>query len=232
MIQKRLHLSGLPEINLFIGSSIPIASFSAGLLGSPHCIGMCGGLVLSSCDSKKDNVIYQIGRLLSYLGLGLISAIFGHLFSIHQHPIFRYLIPLSIGLFFISLGIIKIWEFSVHPQFLSPLGDLHQFLFKLKSKSTKAPFFIGVLSAFLPCGLLYGVLFSLLSFQGPFIGLISTFTFWLGTLPALLFAPELMRKILTPLQGRSPKIFGCLLIIIGLATIMLKIGVIPHHWMH
>ena len=52
-----------------------LAAFSMGLFGSPHCLGMCGGIVTAFglsmqqvSDSKKNGLIltYHLGRLISY----------------------------------------------------------------------------------------------------------------------------------------------------------------------
>jgi sulfite exporter TauE/SafE len=61
--------------------------FLVGLLGSGHCFGMCGGIAAGlgslpgSTDSKDSEkplfssaVLFNLGRLLSYACLGLISA--------------------------------------------------------------------------------------------------------------------------------------------------------------
>lgn len=61
-----------------------LAAFSMGLFGSPHCLGMCGGIVTAFglsmqhvSDSKKNGLIltYHLGRLISYSLLGFIVAI-------------------------------------------------------------------------------------------------------------------------------------------------------------
>ena len=63
-----------------------LAAFSMGLFGSPHCLGMCGGIVTAFglsmqhvSDSKKNGLIltYHVGRLISYALLGLIASLVG-----------------------------------------------------------------------------------------------------------------------------------------------------------
>ena len=74
------------------------AAFMIGLLGSTHCIGMCGGIVgaltMSLPDEKRKTpmkllpylVVYNSGRLISYsiagLIVGLVSSSVGNLFQI------------------------------------------------------------------------------------------------------------------------------------------------------
>jgi hypothetical protein len=58
------------------------AAFMVGLLGSGHCIGMCGGLV-SGCFMKLKAVgpwpyaAYHASRIAIYAGVGLIAALLG-----------------------------------------------------------------------------------------------------------------------------------------------------------
>ena len=62
-----------------------ITAFSLGFLGSPHCVGMCGGIVgvlhsgvVDGIGNKKQQVLYGLafnsGRLLSYAIAGMIAA--------------------------------------------------------------------------------------------------------------------------------------------------------------
>ena len=59
-------------------------AFTLGLLGSIHCVGMCGPLVLAVPFPRKMRwqgiVIYQVGRLLTYSILGLLMGYIGTLF--------------------------------------------------------------------------------------------------------------------------------------------------------
>src|SRR5699024_5695312 len=61
-----------------------LAAFAMGFFGSPHCLGMCGGLVTAFGLSmqevsplKKRGLIatYHFGRLVSYSILGVIAGI-------------------------------------------------------------------------------------------------------------------------------------------------------------
>ncbi|MDD2849242.1 MAG: sulfite exporter TauE/SafE family protein, partial [Desulfuromonadaceae bacterium] len=59
-------------------------AFSAGLAGSGHCLGMCGGIVTALALSKRDsaaaqrflfNLLYHVGRICTYSLLGLLAGL-------------------------------------------------------------------------------------------------------------------------------------------------------------
>lgn len=59
-------------------------AFSAGLAGSGHCLGMCGGIVTALALSKRDctaaqrfmfNLLYHAGRICTYTLLGLLAGL-------------------------------------------------------------------------------------------------------------------------------------------------------------
>lgn len=63
-----------------------LAAFSMGFFGSPHCLGMCGGIVTAFglsmqhvSEGKKNALIltYHVGRLLSYSLLGVVAGLVG-----------------------------------------------------------------------------------------------------------------------------------------------------------
>ena len=67
-------------------TALLVAALLMGFFGSPHCLGMCGGLVAAFGLSMKDVspakrrglvLTYHIGRLLSYATLGLIAGLVG-----------------------------------------------------------------------------------------------------------------------------------------------------------
>ncbi len=67
-------------------TALIVAAFFMGFLGSPHCLGMCGGLVAAFSLSMKDVsptkrraliATYHFGRLTSYAMLGLAAGLIG-----------------------------------------------------------------------------------------------------------------------------------------------------------
>jgi sulfite exporter TauE/SafE len=188
---------------------------------------MCGGLVTATCDKNNDIIRYQLGRLLGYLGLGLFAGFLGSLFKFEKATPAIAIIPgLIIGLLFLYWGI-QNWRGKKAelpmPKFM---GKLYSYLWKklvYKNVSFSKSFFTGLISIFLPCGLLYGVVLGGVAVQHPFMALISMFFFWLGTVPSMVTAPHVIRKILNPLRNKLPKTYGATLVLIGLLTVSFRV---------
>ena len=208
---------------------IPWIAFLAGIGGSLHCLGMCGGLASACASDRTSNMTYQLGRLISYSIIGFIAGIFGHLFKgLNAHPFITVIPAFLIGIMFIFWGI-QAWrgkstEITV-PSFLKPITS------KLYGKTLKSasPFIksfgVGFLSIFLPCGLLYGVVLSIATFQNPIIGMVGMAFFWLGTVPAMALAPEAFQRILRPLLKNSPRMMSVLLMSLGFLTISYRLAI-------
>jgi sulfite exporter TauE/SafE len=214
----------LSEIKNFL----PWVSFLAGLGGSLHCVGMCGGLVTASCDKSSDVVRYQFGRLLGYLTLGLLAGGLGVLINLKSlHFSFQYIPSLVIGLIFIYWGIQNYLGKKAEMPAPKILGRLYSNLWgKLikNNKSLTKSFFIGLLSIFLPCGLLYGVVLGTLVLNNPIDIFSSMFFFWLGTTPSMVVAPSVVQKVLRPFKSKLPKTYAISLIAIGVLTISFRVA--------
>jgi sulfite exporter TauE/SafE len=207
---------------------LPWITFLVGLAGSVHCIGMCGGLASGCTTQKNGNLFYQLGRLISYSLLGLFSGLVGSFLLFKGDSFLTTLLPaISIGLIMVFWGL-KPWLPTLKLSLPAPLRKVHSRLW-IKYLGPKyrgnawSTFMVGSLSIFLPCGLLYGVVLALASFHHPLMGMISMLTFGLGTLPAMSFAPEIIKKIISPLKTKMPFMFSFLLIGFGVGTIGFRI---------
>jgi uncharacterized protein len=206
---------------------LPWVSFVAGIGGSLHCVGMCGGLVTASCDKKTEVFRYQVGRLIGYLILGLFAGFLGSLIKFESASPLVTLIPgIFIGILFLFWGIQNFRGKRAEIPMPAFLGKFYGLLWrKLVYKNfhfTKA-FFTGLISIFLPCGLLYGIILGTIALQNPFIAASSMFSFWLGTLPSMIIAPSVIQKILNPIKNQLPKTYAMSLIVIGLMTVSFRV---------
>jgi sulfite exporter TauE/SafE len=216
-------ISSINELRNFF----PFVSFIAGLSGSLHCVGMCGGLVTATCARTKDVFSYQTGRLIGYLTLGAFGGFFGGFLSFKTiHPYWSLIPALFLASVFIFWGFSHLKGKKAEiptPKFLRRLYfHLWNGLVKNHEGFNRA-MITGLISIFLPCGLLYGVVLATLSLEHSYEALFSMLFFWLGTLPAMMAAPSFIRKLINPLQRRLPKIFGVGLILIGLMTLSLRV---------
>jgi sulfite exporter TauE/SafE len=204
----------------------PWVSFIAGVGGSLHCVGMCGGLVTASCEKSKDIFRYQLGRLLGYLLLGLFAGFLGSLIKFENATPAIVILPgLTIGILFLYWGI-QNWRGKKAelpmPKFMSKFYTFLWNKLVYKNMSFSKSFFTGLISIFLPCGLLYGIVLGGVALQHPMMALFSMFFFWLGTLPSMVLAPHVFQKILNPLRSKLPKTYAVSLIMIGLMTVSFR----------
>lgn len=203
-------------------------AFVTGFLGSGHCVGMCGGLVFAVAPGPLSNLTYQLGRLISYASLGLLGGSLGSFLTLRvDHPALASVPIFLMGLFFIWMGLSQYrgrgvhlglpkWMSTLNEKFLGrlSLGELHQ---NVKS------FLVGMFTFLLPCGFLYGAVLVSISFQNPLTSMGMMIFFWLGTVPAMSFAPQILKKFLFPIQKRYPFFLSFLFIAIGVTTIAMRL---------
>ena len=171
-------------------------AFTLGLFGSLHCLGMCGPLAiaftyrpgLNRMQSASSALSYNLGRTLTYAGIGLL---FGALGSVLVLSDLQKLLSISLGvllvissLFGLKLGK-KVLQSGALNKWYSKYQNIVQSLI-IKSKSHH-PFTLGMLNGLLPCGLVYVALAGALASGSIFSGVLFMGLFGLGTLP-LLFA--------------------------------------------
>lgn len=182
-----------------------MAVLTASLLGSLHCVGMCGPFVLIATGSDGANAegskalpvfCYHAGRLTTYLLLGLLI---GSIASASEGLAGRWQIghaaSIVVGVTLLGLGFIRLWRLFKptrtgtfgHSKFFSlwhtSIATVRQRL-RTRNRSTNA-YVWGLLSTWLPCGWLY--VFALASATaGSLVGSVMTMAaFWVGTLPSL-----------------------------------------------
>lgn len=140
---------------------ILIAGFTIGILGSFHCVGMCGPIALTlpvqdASPLKRLGVIslYNLGRVLAYAVIGAIFGVVGKQFFIggYQQSLSIALgVLLLLFFFFSSATFIRIRLFERFTTWLKQrLGQL-----MTGEKKSYTFLLIGFLNGFLPCGLVY-----------------------------------------------------------------------------
>lgn len=161
--------------------------FIIGLLSGFHCIGMCGSIVVSYstlCLGETEKSFwphwqYNIGRIISYTIIGAILGGFGAFFGIN--PTFNGVVTILAGVFMFFLGLSLVSKSPIleklklkTPQFIA------KYIFSQKNKKS-APFIIGLLNGFMPCGPLQAMQLYALTSGDAFKGALSLFIFALGT---------------------------------------------------
>ncbi|TKC05942.1 sulfite exporter TauE/SafE family protein [Pedobacter frigoris] len=167
-------------------------AFMIGLLGSLHCIGMCGPLAFAVPSLRNgwlyvavDKLSYQFGRIISYCMLGLIIGIIGRQIWISG---FQQFISILSGVLILIAAISRITKlpyFSKSPSFLlKPFNRLFNCALKHKANHL----IIGLVNGFLPCGFVYLALAGALNTGNIQNAVSYMFWFGLGTVPLMFIA--------------------------------------------
>jgi hypothetical protein len=205
------------------------SAFVFGLVGSFHCVGMCGPIVLAvPGKSVFSKLLYNLGRTLTYALMGLVIGIIGEGFSLAGYQqILSIIVGAAMLLIVIftkykhfdlplSGAISKLWIFS--KKRLTPL---------FKSDSVMAPFLIGLVNGLLPCGLVYAAIFAAVAMGGMLESSLYMVLFGLGTAP-LLIALSIFGNFLTPaLRNKFNKAVPYLLAVVAILIILrgLNLGI-------
>jgi sulfite exporter TauE/SafE len=208
-----------------------------GLLGSFHCIGMCGPIAFMLPVDRNNTTkkvvqifTYHFGRILAYSTIGLVFGLVGkglYLFGIQQQ------LSIAIGILMIIVVLIPVQTFNKY-NFSKPLFKLISTVKNslgkaLKKKTTDTFLTIGFLNGFLPCGLVYMAVFASLTMQHAVYGSLYMALFGLGTIPLMTTAIYLGKFLNSAIKQRIQKTIPVFVIIIGLLFIIRGMGLgIPY----
>ena len=174
-----------------------LALLSVGLLtGLSHCVGMCGPLVGAFVARRRANrqevspplVLFQMGRLTTYLSLGAVLGSGGYLLSSTIRT-WQGGLAIGFGLVVMLMGLSLLgWLPLQHG--LAGLG-LARWVGRwlgrmLASPHPAAPFGLGLANGLLPCGPVYTMALLAGASGSPIRGAGLMLIFGLGTLPAML----------------------------------------------
>lgn len=205
--------------------------FVMGFLGSLHCLGMCGPIVLAlpiknnNLTGFLQNIIYQFGRIVSYITLGIIFGIAGKGLKLSG---FHLSLSIIIGVVMILFSIIPqniVKKYSYFPIAIF-LNKIKYAFKKMFEKNSFFSFFIiGVLNGLLPCGIVYIALLIALESGSYIFGGMGMLFFGLGTMPLMFFAVWFIKLISIRLRNILVKFIPIFTIIIGTLFILRGLGI-------
>jgi len=220
--------------------AVLVTAFLAGLLGSGHCFGMCGGIAgslgaLSGRGGEGSLALpalqFNLGRLLGYAILGAVAGgvigAAGEIMALKSLGKWLRAITaamvLLIGLRFLidwrGLDVIErggagLWK-RVMP-FALRISQRHDWIGRTG---------LGLCWGFLPCGLVYTVLMTAASTANAASGAITMFVFGAGTLPAMLGLTLAAPALSTFLSDRLiRRIVGFSLIVLAAWMLLTLVG--------
>jgi sulfite exporter TauE/SafE len=208
-----------------------------GLLGSFHCVGMCGPIAfLLPVDRKSSGkrifqlASYHLGRIFTYSFIGLIFGILGntlHLFGVQQQ------LSIAIGILMIVMILIPTKLFNRY-NFSKPIYALvakvkNALGAALKKKDPGTFFTLGFLNGLLPCGLVYMAVFGALASGGAMEGGLYMAMFGLGTVPLMTTAIYLGNFLNKNIKQRIVKLIPVMVVLVGILFILRGLGLgIPY----
>ena len=186
----------------------------AGVMGSPHCVGMCGGFAVATGTSPGGMVAWTVGRLSTYAVLGAIAGTVGALLP-GPGWVGTVLAGAMLLWFSARLAGVSAGPSRSLPGVFRLAGGL------LARGGVMGRFAFGAVNGLLPCGLVYAALAFPVELASPVEGAVSTVAFGMGSVPALSVAVVGLRR----LTGRSlwaRRMVALVVLLTGLGSLALR----------
>ena len=186
-----------------------IAPFVFGLVGSLHCLGMCGPLIVAyslhlrpadkqlnpallSAKNVRHHVAFHMGRIITCGVLGALAAGMADAVGFRQRMLgLNSSISLAGGILMVIFGFALLKIVPVRLLSLpswrpgSLLGK--SFTALISSRSWMSKLALGLFVGFLPCMLSYAMIVKAATTQNVMLGFLTMISFGIGTLPLLFF---------------------------------------------
>ncbi len=214
-----------------------LSALALGLMGSLHCIGMCGPIAFMLPVDRSNNfkkatqiAIYHLGRLLAYGLIGLIFGLLGkglYVFGLQQK------LSIIIGVLMIIVVILPYKAFQKY-NFSKPIfkiiSKVKNRLGKELSKKTPDTFLtIGFLNGLLPCGLVYMALFGAIAMGDALKGSLYMMLFGMGTIPLMTTAVYFSGLLKGNTRQKVQKLIPVFVVLVGVIFIVRGLGLgIPY----
>lgn len=201
----------IPEIGT-IGYPLVVA-----LLGSLHCMGMCGGFVVLLGKNNQGTGwywLYQAGKTLGYGLIGSLVLAFSFILTRSAGVTgAQYFLTTISGYLMCHYAILalmgKSWSFTGKlPEWLRPEKALHK------------PFVFGILNGLMPCGLVYMLFIALPLADSAAEGYLMILLFGAGTIPSLYLIGKINQLLASSGRYWIEKILYSYLLLFGIITLL------------
>lgn len=170
-------------------TALLVGAALTGLVGSIHCIGMCGPFAVACGSTVPGSFGWHAGRLTTYSILGAVAGALGH-----SLPGPEWVVgTVSAVLIVWFAGTLAGWFPEPHVAFpgLASLATR-----AVTTSGLIGRFVFGVANGLLPCGLVYAALSIPVVLADPAAGAAAMVAFGLGTVPALAAVTLGLRRVL------------------------------------
>lgn len=207
---------------------------AASVLGSLHCVAMCGPLVglHAGAHSLRLSAMHSLGRLTTYTVLGALAGLVGsaidtagRLASVQRVAA----IVAALAIIVIAVApLVSRGRTSSRSPFAAALGYVTRpqsssGLVQIRPRTAaRRAWLIGTLTGLLPCGWLWAFVVMAAGTASWAAGALVMATFWLGTVPAMLGVVRFAGPLVARVRARMPVITAIVLIALGLGTLALR----------
>ncbi len=210
----------------------------ASLVGSLHCVGMCGGLVAFAAGSAPSgrravaHVAYHGSRGLAYVLLGATSGALGAAVDLGGGVLgVSRLAAVVAGAGMVLFGLVALarargvelrWLRRAEQRVTG--GRIQRWVqaglqLATRQSPLRRALLVGSVSAVLPCGWLYAFVIAAAGAGSPAAGAAVMAAFWLGTVPALLGIGLGAQLVAGRLQRHLPSATAVLLMVVGVTAL-------------
>jgi len=213
-----------------------VAVFATSLLGSLHCIGMCGGMVSlvatargPGCGPSRwglgifDQLLYHFARGAGYVLVGLtFGAVGAGADRLGSFADVQRVAATIAGGLMLAWGLHALLEWRCLVRGLPSVGAAgvaRVFALVTRRGPRARVLLLGALTPLLPCGWLWLFAASAAGTGSALGGGLVMATFWAGTVPALLGLGLGLRAAAGRLRDHLPWIRGATLVLVGLLTL-------------
>jgi uncharacterized protein len=203
-------------------------AFTIGLIGSLHCVGMCGPIVValplghkSLIDRSVGGLLYNLGRTITY---GAMGGLFGLLGKGIGMAGFQQWASILMGVVMI-LGVLFPFLFRAQ-QGSQPTQNrvTYTIVQRLKAlfgnHSKHNLLIIGLLNGLLPCGLVYVAIAGAIQTGDVVMGILFMIAFGFGTIPLLLTVSLAGQMVGAQARKRLARVIPAFVVILGIVFIL------------
>jgi sulfite exporter TauE/SafE len=213
---------------------IVYTALGLGLLTGFHCIGMCGPIAIALPLNKRtwgtrifSALWYNIGRTITYAGLGVVFGILGAGFSLAG---FQKWISIIMGIFMIASVLFPkinhiLYRGTGDSKFMNSIKK--QLAKYFQQASYKSLFITGLLNGLLPCGMVYMALAGAIGVGSLQSAVLFMILFGLGTIPMMFLLSMLGNFATIKLKHAINKVIPYVVVIVGALFILrgLELGI-------
>ncbi len=214
---------------------ILVSALTLGLVGSFHCIGMCGPIAIalplknnSWTTRLISSLLYNIGRTITYAVMGLFFGMLGQGLELAG---FQQMVSIIMG----SIMIITVITPALFRNRFNSGSKNFEFFGKIKMglskrfsiSSYRSLFTIGLLNGLLPCGLVYMAIAVAVASTNIWLGGLAMIVFGLATTPMLMAISILGASVNVKFKRLITKFIPYMVVLIGLLFVLrgLNLGI-------